>query len=187
MEFRAVVVLKHPVDRVWQVMRDELEEAVARGEGIRELVVLERQAQAAGGVRVVSRWQAEVSVPVLAAPYVDEDMFRWLDEAVWLEGVHECRWSITTLHLPDRIDCRGRTRYEPALGGRGTRLTMEGTLHWDLRGYLNLPSPLEATVSRGIESFVSGMIPRNFRNVTQAVQRQLEAGGDPGGAQPGPV
>jgi hypothetical protein len=174
MKFRAVVVLKHPVDQVWRMMRDELDQVIAEGDGLRELLVLRREAQAAGSVRVVSRWQADAAVPTLAAPYVNADMFRWEDDAVWIDEQHLCRWSIKTLHLPDRIACQGVTRYEPAMGGRGTRLSMEGTFQWNLRGFLDLPVPLESAVSRGIESFVGGMIPRNFRNVAEAVRRRLD-------------
>jgi hypothetical protein len=174
MEFRTVVILKHPVDQVWRMMRDDMEAVIAAGDGLSELSVLRREVQAAGGVRVVSRWQAEASVPALAAPYVNADMFRWEDDAVWIDAQHECRWSIKTMHLPDRIACRGVTRYEPAMGGRGTRMSMEGTFHWDLGGFLDLPGSLEALVNRGIENFVGGMIPRNFRNVAEAVKRRLD-------------
>ncbi len=177
MEFRAVVILKHPVANVWRVMRDELDAVVSASEGLGELVVTRREAEAAGGVRVVSQWQAEVAVPALAASYVDADMFRWVDDAVWDDARRECRWSIKPLHLADRIDCAGITRYETALGGRGTRLTMSGTFRWNLRGFLDLPAPLEFGVSRGIESFVGSQIPRNFRNVAEAVRRRLDNGG----------
>jgi len=178
MEIHAVVVLKHPLDAVWRVMRDELERIVTVQEGIRELTVEHRAAEAGGGVRVVSVWQAEVAVPALAAPYVDAEMFRWQDDAVWDEARRECRWRITTFHHADRVACAGTTRYEPAMGGRGTRITMQGTFHWDLRGVLDLPPGLETGVHRGIESFVGGLIPRNFRRITEAARAHLDDGAE---------
>jgi hypothetical protein len=176
LDIRAVVVLKHPVDRVWRVMRDELERIVTSREGIRELEVVRREAEAAGGVRVVSIWQAEVSVPALAAPYVDPEMFRWRDDARWDETRRECRWRIATAHHAERIDCAGTTCYAPAMGGRGTRITMRGTFRWDLGGVLDLPPGMAAGVHRGIESFVGGLISRNFRRIAEAARRHLDDG-----------
>ena len=174
MEIGAVVILKHPVDRVWQAMRDELEQFGTAEDGIRELVIVRREAQAAGGVRVVSRWQAEVSVPALAAPYVSADMFRWEDDALWDDQRRECRWRITPGHLAEHIDCTGTTRYQPAMGGRGTRITMAGEFRWDLSGLLDLPAGLEGTVSRGIERFIGGQIQRNYRRITEAAKGHLD-------------
>ncbi len=174
MELGAVVVLKHPADEVWRVMRDELEQLAKLQDGIRELRIELREPQGEGCVRVVSVWEAEVSVPALAAPYLDPDMFRWTDDAVWDDARRECRWRIATHHHAERISCAGATRYEPALGGRGTRVTMHGDFHWDLKGFLDVPRVFEAGVTQGIESFVGSMVQRNYRKITEAARRYLD-------------
>lgn len=176
MELGAVVVLKHPAAEVWRVMRDELEQLAKLQDGIRELRIEQREPQGECGVRVVSVWEADVSVPALAAPYLDPDMFRWTDDAVWDDTRRECCWRITTHHLADRISCAGTTRYEPALGGRGTRVTMHGGFHWDLHGFLEVPRAFEAGVSLGIESFVGSMVQRNYRKILEAARQYLDGG-----------
>lgn len=172
-----MVVLKHPLERVWPAMRDDLPGLVTPADGIRELLIQERAAVVPAGLRVISIWQAEVTVPALAAPYVDPDMFRWTDDATWDEESHVCRWRITTHHHASHIQCAGTTRYEPALGGRGTRITMRGDFTWNLQGILDLPPGLENPVARGITAFVGGLIPRNFRQVAEAVRRHLDRTG----------
>lgn len=173
MQIGAVVILKHPVDLVWQTMRDDIEQVARLQDGIRELRVESREPRE-GGVRVVSVWEAEVVVPALAAPYLDPGMFRWTDDAVWDDAARECRWRITTHHHADRIACAGSTRYEPALGGRGARVTSHGDLAWDLTGLLDLPRFMEASVSHGIESFIGGLVGRNFRKIMEAARVYLD-------------
>ncbi len=165
--------MKHPVDVIWRTMRDDLPGIVTVADGVRELKVVSRTPQDDQRLHLVTVWQAEVSLPALAAPYVDPDMFRWTDDAVWDEARHECAWSITTHHHASHIRCAGHTRYEPAMGGRGTRLTMSGDFTWNLNGIIDLPRGLKEGASRGITTFVSGLIPRNFRRVTDAVARHL--------------
>jgi hypothetical protein len=172
----AVVILKHPVDDVWRAMRDDLEQLAKLQDGIRELRVDLREWQDDGRMRMVSIWEAEVTVPALAAPYLDPDMFRWTDDALWDDARRECQWRITTHHHAERIACAGTTRYEPALGGRGARITMHGDFAWDLKGFLDLPRILEAGVSQGIESFIGSMVSRNFRKITDAARLYLEGG-----------
>jgi hypothetical protein len=175
-KINTVVVLKHPLDRVWTTMRDELSALVALQDGIEEMSIQKRMLEANGHVRVVSVWQARVTVPAVAAAYLTPEMFQWTDDATWDDERHECRWRIEPHYLTERIDCSGVTRYAPAMGGRGTRITMNGEFRWNLRGFLDLPAILENNVSQGIENFVGGNIPRNFRKVTDALQRYLTAG-----------
>lgn len=176
MDLAAVVVLKHPATEVWRVMRDDLEHLARLQDGIRELRVERHEPRDDGTVHVISVWEAAVTVPALAAPYLDPDMFRWTDDAIWRDDGHECHWRITTHHFADRIDCAGLTRYEPALGGRGTRITMHGQFHWDLQGLLEVPRPFEAGVSQGIGAFVGSLVQRNYRKVLEAARQYLDGG-----------
>lgn len=176
MDLGAVVVLKYPVVDVWRVMRDHLEHVAKLQDGIRELRVEQHEPQGEDCVHVVSVWEADVTVPALAAPYLDPEMFRWTDDAVWDDARRECRWRIATHHFADRIACAGTTRYEPALGGRGTRITMHGDFRWDLRGFLDVPRAFEAGVSQGIESFVGSLVQRNYRKILEAARQYLDNG-----------
>ncbi|MDT4969202.1 MAG: hypothetical protein QOJ64_3939 [Acidobacteriota bacterium] len=72
-----------------------------------------------------------------------------------------------------RLQCSGGTRYETAMGGRGTRSTFEGAFDLTDRHFPGVPSMFEGAIANGIESFVSTLIPKNFRKLTQAVSTFL--------------
>jgi hypothetical protein len=104
-------------------------------------------------------------------------MLSWTDHAVWVPSEHVCRFRIETRFFPDRVRCTGTTRYEAAMGGRGTRVSFHGELTVSAKGLPGVPAFLEDTVAKGIETFVVALIPNNLRKVVEGVGRYLDAGG----------
>jgi hypothetical protein len=75
---------------------------------------------------------------------------------------------------PDRIKCCGVTHYEPAMAGRGTRITFLTNIELSVRDLPGVPAVLEDTVSKAIEFFVSVLVPQNFRKIAHAVGGLLD-------------
>ena len=101
----------------------------------------------------------------------------WTDRAAWHGDLHECRWRIEPDFLSDGIRCAGITRYGTALGGRGTRVTFEGTLDVRAARVPGLPALLGDAASGIIEPFLVGMIPKSLRKLGDAVTALLATGG----------
>ncbi len=88
-----------------------------------------------------------------------------------------CDWSIEPTVLTGHITCEGATRYEPALGGRGTRVAFEGTFDLAPGALGGLAKPLERPLTSFVESVVSTLIPSNLRKIVEGAAALIS---DPG-------
>jgi hypothetical protein len=171
--FRTLVVVGQPVERVWGAVRDRMAEIAPMLDEVEAVTVLERREEE-GRVHLLNEWRARVPAPAVTSSILPGGVFRWLDRAEWIEAELRCDWSIEPRDLEDLLSCTGRTTYCGAMGGRGARVTFEGTLEIDLRRIVALGRPLENAASALVESIVSTIIPRNFTKTVHAACRLLE-------------
>lgn len=171
--FKSLVIVKHPVELVWTTIRDRMPEIVPMLDDVASVRVVERRSDGNGMVQLVNEWRVRVDVPAALSAILPPDQLGWIDRAEWDESTHECHWAIEPFLLPGAIDCTGMTRFEPAIGGRGTRITFAGTLGVDRSRLGGIASSLGVPVSAGLEMIVSTMIPKNFRKTTEALEKWL--------------
>jgi uncharacterized membrane protein len=165
--FKNIVVLKQPIEPVWETMRDRLSELPPLVDDIESIRVLERHAEN-GKVRLLNEWRSSQSVPVFLQASLGASTIEWLDHNEWDNTARQCRWRIEPNVLRDHIRCEGKTSFEPAMGGRGTRVTIEGAFNLAPGAVRALTGPFEQAVTSFVESIVSTMIPRNFRKILEA-------------------
>jgi hypothetical protein len=172
--FKSLIIVKHPLDTVWTTIRDRMPEMAPMLDDVASITVVERYENGNGVVGLVNEWRIGLKIPAAMSSFVRPEMLGWIDRAEWSAETHECRWAIQPFFLADAVRCSGTTRYEPAIGGRGTRITFAGTLDVD-RGRLgSIPASLGIPVSAAIETLVSTLIPKNFRKTTDALEKLLE-------------
>ena len=175
MRICSVSVLKHPRDSVWATIRDRLPEVVPLLDDIESVTVESRKDLPDGQVHLVNIWKAKPKLPAIVTGYVKADMMSWTDRAEYRPQSHECAWSIEPHFFRERIKCSGVTRYEPAMGGRGTRVTFEGDLTLDLHNLPGVPSILEGPLASTVELFVVTLLPKNFRKLVEAAGTLLSS------------
>jgi hypothetical protein len=122
----------------------------------------------------VNIWKARPKLPATVISYISPDMLAWTDYAIWPAKKFQCAWQIEPHFFTEHIHCHGVTRYEPALGGRGTRITFDGNVEITAASLPGVPATLENVVAQGIEAFLSALIPKNFRKVTEAMGKTLD-------------
>ena len=166
-EFKTISVVKNPRTVVWSTIRDRLSDLAPMLADIEAIVVQSRADAPNGAVHLVNLWKAKVTIPTTLSSVIQPDMLAWIDRAEWQADHWECHWQIQPHFFEGRIQCKGVTRYEEAMAGRGTRLTFQGNLH--------VPASSLPGVSSLIESFAIGLIPKNFQKLTHAVSQHLEA------------
>ena len=184
MYIKTTTVLKHPTELVWITTRDRLPETVPLLDDIDSVKVQSREEKPDGTVNLVNVWKACPKLSAMVTSRVRPEMLAWNDHAEWSRRDFECKWRIEPHFFADRIKCSGLTRYEPAMGGRGTRITFETEIELHTRDLPGVPAVLEGAVSKAIESFVAVLIPQNFRKVAQAVGGLLDMKPAPGKAAP---
>jgi len=172
METKTISMIRHPLEVVWTAMRDHLPEIAVNVDDV-ESVRLESRTETADGSTIITNiWQARPKLPALLAARLKPEMFRWTDRAEWSQRDHTCRWQIDPHYFGGRIACHGSTRYDPAMGGRGTRLTFTSEFRLGQNGK---PGALEDVVLRGAESLLQGLIPKNFQKIVTALTAQLDS------------
>jgi hypothetical protein len=167
--FRSVAVLPFEPAIVSRTIRDELQKLVPRLSDISSITTEKRKRNADGSIVLLNRWKTTMRVPPAIASRNGESI-AWLDRARWTPD-GQCAWEIEPTLFSERITCRGETRFEPAMGGRGTRIAFEGTI--DLRlGGIVAPGT-EAAIKAVVEFLAMGVIPRNFQRLARAVHEHL--------------
>lgn len=164
--FSSFTIVKQPIDVVWVAMRDNLYDVGKRMDDLHSIETLERE-RSPEGVRLLNRWVARQKIPPLLRRHVGSEQIEWLDSAFWRDADKVCLWSIRSDVFSDYVECTGTTRYQPAMAGRGTRVSFDG--HFVLKpGFsVALPAALEPAVTALVESMASTLIPRNLARAVQ--------------------
>jgi hypothetical protein len=171
--FRCLVIIKHPLDLIWVTIRDRMPELASMLDDIESIAVIERHEDGDGTVRLVNEWRAKIKLPAALHSVIKPEHLGWTDRAVWDEAGRECRWSIEPFFLPEAMRCTGTTNYEPAIGGRGTRVTFAGNINVDTAKLGTIPATFGWPVAAAVELLVTTIIPRNFRKTTEALTQLL--------------
>ncbi len=171
--FKSVIMVKHPRDKVWLTIRDHLAEIVPHLDDVGSITTEQREEQADDVLQLVNLWKADIDIPAILTSMIDPDSLRWTDRASWHAQDYQCHWQIEPHFFADRIHCSGTTTYEPAIGGRGTRITFAGQLEVSTHNLPGLPALMEKGADKAVEALVTTLIPKNFRKVTDALSEIL--------------
>lgn len=171
--FRALVVVRQPLPRVWETVRDRLPELVGMLDDVDRITVLEREDLGDGRVRLVNEWWASQRIPEVVARAVNASEIGWIDRCEWDTDARVGRWTIEPLVLADAITCEGTTSYEPAMGGRGVRVTVAGSFELARDAFEGFSSTLRRPLTGFVETIVSTMIPRSTRKVVETASAMI--------------
>lgn len=174
--FRNIVVVKHPIEAVWTTVRDRLPELATMLDDIESIAVIEREQLVPGRLRLVNEWRSSQRIPAILQNALGASAVSWLDRNEWDDGAHCCIWGIEPSVLPEHIRCTGSTLYEPAMNGRGTRITFAGEFELAPGALRGLAGPLGEPVAAFVESVVTIFIPRNLRKVMDAAAHMIVTG-----------
>ena len=176
--FKSVVIVKHPLDKVWLAIRDSIVEIAPLMSDIESVKVLERHEKGSEESRFVNEWRLSAKLPAIASTIIEPGDLGWLDYARWDNSNYVCRWSIEPFFHPESIRCSGITKYESAIGGRGTRVTFQGDVDIDVAQLAGLSKTISSPVSSIVENVVTTIVPRNFRKVYEAAEHWLNNNGN---------
>ncbi len=175
--FKSVAIVKHPIEQVWLTVLNRLPDLVPFMEDMEKISQLKREDLPYGVTRLDNLWQAKPMLRLSPGSstatgqglQLKPEMFAWIDRAEWRPQDHACHWQIESRFMPDALKCWGVTSYEPAIGGRGTRVTFEGKLGMSTGTLLPGLGFLDGSLMSGFETLASSLIPKNMRKMTEAV------------------
>ena len=175
MHFSTVSIIRQPVELVWNIMCDQFPQI---GDLIDEIDYIRREDLRQlenGDIETVHIWKSSPDLPAMVKKFIQPDMLSWTDTALWKSREFVCEWKIDSHYFQKGLKCSGRTVFEPAIGGRGCRLTFAGDLHWEGGGLPAGMGLLGDFISKGLEPLMGQLLPGNFRKITQAVETLIAA------------
>lgn len=171
--FHCLIGLRQPPDRVATVIRDRLPEIAPDLEDVAAISTVARTDRPDGGVALVNEWRVNPKLPTALSAYISADMLGWLDHADWSPDLTVCRWRIEPYFMSGAIRCAGVTRFDSAMGGRGTRAIFEGSLEIDAAALSGVPVAWRRPASAAVELLIGTLIPKNFRKTADAATALL--------------
>jgi hypothetical protein len=178
MKMKTIAMVKYPRELVWRTVRDRMPEIVRLLDDIESVTSTSRELAREGTLQIVNIWRARPELPAVVRSRLDAKMLAWTDRSSWSAKKFECKWRIEPHFFADRVKSEGITRYEPAMGGRGTRVTFEGVLELSALDLPGVPVVFEGAVLAGVETFLGVLIPKNFRKLIDATAKVLERNGN---------
>ncbi len=165
-DFSTLVVVRVPREELFVIVRDRLPHLAKTLPDISAIDELERTSPEKGIVRVVNRWSVRQQVPSFLRKQLGTDKVSWLDFAEWRSDGLVCHWTI-------KPSVKG---FEPAMGGRGTRVIFAGQLSIAPGVLSNIVGGFERPVIAFLETIGTTVIPANFRQVIQTAAQSASHG-----------
>jgi hypothetical protein len=172
MQFRTLDLVKHEMEKVWASMRDDLPKLADMMEDV-ESITEEERFESPPVVHVVNIWKCAMSLPNSLRMFVDSGVFIWTDRGEWNNETHVCKWTIEVHNFRDSVECHGKTVFEPAMGGNGTKITFSGDLELNSQKLAGITGFLGATVLLMAEDIIHHAIQKNFRNITKTIAKYM--------------
>ena len=169
MQFKTVSIVKFTPAVTWEAMLNHMPQIAEGVDDLESIVEKEKAVLSPELTKVVNLWQAKPNLPQLIAKHIKPDMLIWTDTAIWNGEKQTVAWTIQSHYFGDQMHCSGTTTFEPAMGGKGCRLTFGGELNWKA-GSVSLGFGfLDGALLKTAESVLTQMIPANFRKITEAL------------------
>jgi hypothetical protein len=121
---QVIVVVTQPAAVVHHILCDRTRDLAPWLSGIDAIDLQSRETMADGSVRCVQSWRARANVGPLLAAHIDAAFLEWLAHTEWRPGELESRWTIEPRFLKTSARCEAKMSCAPAMGGRGTRVSI---------------------------------------------------------------
>ncbi|MBC7780430.1 MAG: hypothetical protein H7125_10035 [Proteobacteria bacterium] len=158
---KIVVVVMHPMPRVWDALCERTCELAPFLEHIERAELKSRQTSDDGVTRCVHAWRARANVPALLAHHVDKGVLEWTGRTEWRAEVPESRWVVEPKSMKGAALCEALMRFSAAAGGRGTRVDLE----------LALVGPQRMA---GMQMLTNTLLATHFRKLVDAAAKLIE-------------
>jgi hypothetical protein len=166
MEFKTIAMLKFEHSLLWNAMLNHMPEIGAGIDDLESIIEKERLAIDHNTLKVVNEWRAKPNLPAIVTKHIKPEMLSWTDTGMWDEKKKVVQWQISSHHFGKQMECEGSTLFEPAMGGKGTRISFSGNLQWKTDKISFGLGVLDSTVLKVADSVLGQLIPANFRKIT---------------------
>ena len=174
MKLHTESIVTHPIEKVWETMRDRLPELTPFLSGAESIEVAEREELGPGKVRMLNLWQGNKSVaPKAVRPFLTKGLLRWKDHAEWDDQTRQVKWRFETFHFDKLFECQGENLFETTDEGH-TKITIAGNLDIYAERMPGVPKFLARKLKPQIENFISKLVGSNLADLANGLQKFLD-------------
>ncbi len=167
MRFEREEFLLFPVDRVYPLVRDHLQELLPHLPGVSKIEVLSREAAGKGKTRVRSRWT--VRPPALVGRVLPASAFVWEEDAVWTDS----KRSVESKVKGYGYDSTTKVRYEEASDYTRVRFEAEISLRPDS---VDVPKENLDKIMSSVKDALKEAFEPNLTAFLDAIRERLGGG-----------
>ena len=160
-------VILRPVDAVYELLRDHLDELVPYLPSVKRIERIE-STRVDGKLEVVNHWYAVSEVPKALRRVIKPEMFSWKDYASWNDDAKCVDYRLVSFLAADLYDARG-TNSLHVLGDDRTELRVSCTVDIHPDRVPGVPTFLVAKTMPVIEALVRQLLGPNLRSVGKGV------------------
>ena len=110
MELESRTVVKAPLEKVYNLVKDELPEIVPYLPNVDKIEVLERSVDK-NKTHLVNKWYAKAEVPGMVKSFIKPELFCWKDVANWDDESFSVNYSLESYLANDLFDADGKNSF----------------------------------------------------------------------------
>ena len=162
--------IPHPIQAVYEAMRDHMPKLVPYMPNVQSIVV-EKREQHGNLLHLQNRWTpSQTEIPTVARSFIDAKNTYWIDHAQWNDETKVCSWRLEMGFMSERVQCTGTTSFQ-SLDRNQTNMIIKGSLSLNLKGMV--PRLILGRATKSVEGFVGKMVKPNFQKTTEALIQYL--------------
>ncbi|MEO0373044.1 MAG: hypothetical protein AAF329_00170 [Cyanobacteria bacterium P01_A01_bin.17] len=161
-----------PRPLVFQTYRDQLLDLIPYLPNVRDIEIKSRR-DVHGQLFCINHWHGGGEIPAIARSILSDEMLSWTEHNIWDSDAHTLVWRIETHAFTKAVSCGGENRFVE--DGSYTVVENRGRLTIDPQQLEGIPDLIRGHVASVVENYLSQKIAPNLLEMSQGVQRYLEA------------
>ncbi len=174
------MILKHsdiinaPLDRVYDIVKNDLAKVAQYLPSVQEIKVLEYTQQENGKVYIVNQWVGKANIPDLAKRFVNESLLSWKDLAHWDDKLYRVDYEIESFFAKDIYEAKGTNDFK-AHDQDKTKLTLNCEVHIHPENIPGIPRFIAKQLHPMLEKMIEKMLAPNLTSLGNGLKEFLRA------------
>lgn len=165
-------IIKAPLEKVYQLVKNDLPKIVEYLPNIKEIRVIERQ-EKEGRDYVVNQWFAEANIPSLAKKFISEELFSWKDAAYWDDQKHRVDYEIEPFFAKGIYEAKGTNLFKDDAGK--TQLTLKCEVHIFPDRIPGVPKFIARQIHPILEQTIQKMLEPNLTSLGRGLKEYFRS------------
>lgn len=163
----------YPVDLVFKIFRDRLEEYPKYCSNLVSVKVKERKELDAHRVLTKAEWRGAGHIPLVVRAILRPEMIKWKDECIWDEKKYRWDWKIEPFYFKEFVKCSGSWKLTKE-GKDKTKIELDGIFSVYIPHFPGVPDRVAQGAGGIIEKFIMRYLEPNLKENNKTVRKILE-------------